>query len=673
MTRRTIGAVMAAVKKRRGKGAGDWGEGRRMLSRFLYFFGSFIYLEILLHLLLYRSFEPGLSLLYITIYTLVYALAALLLSGLFPSRANFAVAVAIQVLVAFCFGAQYIYFMFFRTPLMMYSVFNAAQVSEFAGEAFNMIARHLPQLLLFFLPLALLIWRGRQWWPRVRPSWWLTGLAAAVLLFFAACGLLRLSGDAPTSAYNLYYNEYNTYSAQENLGMMTSMRLDLKRTLFGFHPKDQPQAVDLDQLNQDEEAAPPAATPPNALAIDFEGLIAEETDSQLLAMHQYFAAQTPSLQNEYTGRFAGCNLIFVVAEGFYYPLLDLDLYPTLNRLATEGFEFSNFYNPLWNVSTSDGEYVALTGLLPETGVWSFSRSAGNDLPFTLGRQFTNLGYDKVMAYHDHNYTYYNRNLSHPNLGYDFKAVNHGLDIGKSWPESDLEMARASVDDYLGADNFHVYYLTVSGHLEYNFYGNNMAMRHEQEVADLPYSDAVRAYIACNLELEQMMAYLLQRLEEAGQLENTVIALVSDHYPYGLSEAAIDELVGHQVERNFELYKNTFILWKPGVEHLVVDEPMCSLDILPTISNLFGLPYDSRLLMGRDVFSQAPALVAFANRSWISDCGSYNSTTGKITGELNAAYVQAVNALVAGKFIYSAQILDTDYYRQVLGDQAGGGD
>ena len=157
---------------------------------------------------------------------------------------------------------------------------------------------------------------------------------------------------------------------------------------------------------------------------------------------------------------------------------------------------------------------------------------------------------KVRAYHDHNYTYYDRNLSHPNMGYDFKAVNSGLNIQNTWPESDLEMIQASVDDYINADNFHVYYLTVSGHLEYNFYGNHMAIRHEAEVADLPYSDTVRAYIACNLELEYMLDYLLTRLEEAGQLDKTVIALSADHYPYGLSDAALDELVGHPVERKF---------------------------------------------------------------------------------------------------------------------------
>ena len=122
-------------------------------------------------------------------------------------------------------------------------------------------------------------------------------------------------------------------------------------------------------------------------------------------MHRYFASRQPSLQNEYTGLFAGDNLLFIVAEGLYYPLAEMaDFFPALHHLTTSSWQFSNFYNPLWGVSTSDGEYVALTGLLPKRGVWSFSRSAENYLPFTLGRQFQALGYEQVLAYHNHTYT-----------------------------------------------------------------------------------------------------------------------------------------------------------------------------------------------------------------------------------------------------------------------------
>lgn len=99
-----------------------------------------------------------------------------------------------------------------------------------------------------------------------------------------------------------------------------------------------------------------------------------------------------------------------------------------------------------------------------------------------------------------------------------------------------------------------------------------------------------------------MELLLERLEEAGELDNTVIALAGDHYPYGLSSSEISEFRGHQIDETYELYKSTFILWTPGMEPETVDKLSSNMDILPTLSNMFGLEYDSRLLMGRDIFS-----------------------------------------------------------------------
>ncbi|MBO5413225.1 MAG: LTA synthase family protein, partial [Clostridia bacterium] len=52
----------------------------------------------------------------------------------------------------------------------------------------------------------------------------------------------------------------------------------------------------------------------------------------------------------------------------------------------------------------------------------------------------------------------------------------------------------------------------------------------------------------------------------------------------------------------------------------------SLDVLPTVLNLFGFDYDSRLLMGRDIFSDSEPFVIFSNRSFILKNGRYNATT-----------------------------------------------
>ena len=98
----------------------------------------------------------------------------------------------------------------------------------------------------------------------------------------------------------------------------------------------------------------------------------------------------------------------------------------------------------------------------------------------------------------------------------------------------------------------------------------------------------------------------------------------------------------------------------------VDRACSSLDLLPTLCNLFGLDFDSRLYMGQDVFSEAEPLVIFSNRSWITGEASYNSQTGEVSsltgGEISDRYVQTIKDAVNNKFTISAWILDRDYWR-----------
>lgn len=620
-------------------------------------------MEILLRLFIYDDPWRVDALLYIALFSLVYSMVIRLLCGFISPRWNYFILVILTAFITILILAQYIYYLFFKMPLMVYSIINGGQIAEFTGSALMMIWTHLPQFLLICAPAVfVLIWARKRC---IRLSWksGAAVLATAAAAYALVVGLILFSGN--TAAYNCYFNDNNPARSQILFGSLTELRLDAQRTLFGFSPKDHQVAVDLPISVPESADGEDEEYGYNQLDIDFDALISMETDSELLAMHQYFSAQDASRKNEYTGLFAGKNLIFITAEGFSHYLIGLDLFPTVTRLATEGFEFSNVYTPLWNVSTSDGEYVNLQSLLPKSGVWSMSRSSDNYLPFTLGNQLKAQGYDPVLAYHNHSYTYYNRDSSHPNLGYDFRAPGHGLEITEIWPESDLEMIENSVDQYLPAGDspFHVYYLTVSGHLEYSFTGNNMAARHYDEVADLPYSDAVKAYIACNLELEYALSYLLEQLEAAGELDDTVIVMLADHYPYGLSLEQLSELAGHDLESNFELYRNGLIIWQADLEHQLISELVCSLDVLPTVSNLFALSYDSRLMMGRDIFADnTMPLVIFDNRSWITDKGSYNAVSGSVSGSIDQNYVETINKLVSAKFNYSAKILERDYYR-----------
>ena len=105
--------------------------------------------------------------------------------------------------------------------------------------------------------------------------------------------------------------------------------------------------------------------------------------------------------------------------------------------------------------------------------------------------------------------------------------------------------------------------------------------------------------------------------------------------------------------------------------IVIDKPCSSLDMVPTISNLFGLAYDSRLYMGKDILSDSDPLVIFSNRSFITDKVMYNSKTKEITKlteeELPTDYISTMNKIVNNKFLISESILDEDYYSYILSE------
>jgi phosphoglycerol transferase MdoB-like AlkP superfamily enzyme len=143
----------------------------------------------------------------------------------------------------------------------------------------------------------------------------------------------------------------------------------------------------------------------------------------------------------------------------------------------------------------------------------------------------------------------------------------------------------------------------------------------------------------------------------------------DHYPYGMDKENLDELAGHKLESNFELYKSSLIIYSKGMDSQTIDKPVSSLDIIPTLLNLMGLEYDSRLLMGRDIFSDSEPLVIFHNRSFITDKGRYNSITEEFIPnegvKVEEGYVENILEKIERKFYYSEQILDKDYYFKIF--------
>ena len=264
------------------------------------------------------------------------------------------------------------------------------------------------------------------------------------------------------------------------------------------------------------------------------------------------------------------------------------------------------------------------------------------------------------------------------MGYTFQAADSGLDMKIDWPSSDLEMMQASVDDYIESETpFHAYYMTFSGHYQYNWH-NAMSAKNKDAVKNLPASEPVKAYIACNLELEYALEYLTQRLEAAGIAEKTCIVLTNDHYPYGLTEAEYNELAGQTLDTTFEKYRNSFICYVPGLpENIVVDEYCSTADILPTLLNLFGVDYDSRLLAGTDILSSGIHMAVLSDKSFLTKNFRYDAGTETVIPAradiiISDETVDAYRLYVENKFQLSKNIVNSDYYAHVFDKQPSGG-
>lgn len=637
-------------------------------SIFWYIF-IILYLEFVFKVFAFQNLF-SLNTIYIIFFSIPVSIFFYLLFNIYNEKINFILGIIFSFLVSFLFCAQIVYFELYNSLLSVFSIKNGtAQVLGFTSTIKDVIFRVWFLLLIVFIPFILFTIFGKKVFEfkRVNLKLLITIIIAMLLFYTSSLLLIRNDDEGIYSLKRLYYETHAPVLTANKIGVLTMSRIDIKRYTFGFEEK-----IWLNKSTKKNNVEEVVKIAYNTLDIDFVNLIANESNETIKNMHIYFSSVEPTQKNEYTGLFKGKNLIFITAEGFDSIAIDETLTPTLYKMATNGVIFNNYYQPIFSVSTSDGEYMNMNSLIPKEGVWSMYRSSYIDMPFAIGNMFNKLGY-KTNAYHDHTYTYYDRDKSHPNMGFTYMGCGNGLEDKmncKHWPNSDYEMIEGTYYDYINDEtsNFATYYMTVSGHLNYNFYGNNMASRNKSLVKDLPYSDAVKAYIACNIELDKAMEALLQHLEDAGILDDTLIVMGPDHYPYGLKVSEINEKSLINRDDKFDLYKTTLIIYNPKIEKVVVDKYVSSIDILPTVYNLFGLDFDSRLFMGRDVFSQENGLVMLSDRSWITDKGKYNSITKKFTPfegvEIEENYIESINELVYQKFSMSSLILSNDYYSKL---------
>ena len=634
-----------------------------IINPFIFYTFLVIYLELINKIFILKNFI-NVGLIYTTIFIIPIILILTTLTKMFNNKLNKIIMFTITTLIVVYYEVQLIFFNLFSIPFSFSTLGLANQALDFTNIIKDAILGSFPLFIALFLPLIILIIFHKKIDLNKYNKYTLISLLSMCIITYLSTFITLLPNKKEyNSSYKLYYNVDAPESIINRFGLLTYLKIDISRQIFGFKA----ELI----LNNNVETTPEEITFwKNELELDLTIPSDNETINQL---NNYFNNTSGTYKNEYTGMFKDKNLIFILAEGFNEIAVDENRTPTLYKLIHSGFDFTNFYSPEF-LSTTGGEFQATTGLLPTQEILNIWKNDLPQLPYAIGNAFSGLGY-RAQAYHNWTYSYYKRQYTMPSLGFqNYIGCKNGLEqeMNCGWLTKDTDMINVTTPKYLNQEgNFVTYYITLSGHAEYSQY-HNVAKVHMDTVNDLPYSDIVKYYLASQVELDKMLELLIQRLEESGELKDTVIALVGDHYPYTLSTEEINEVSKYEKDGTIEVNHSNFIIWNSEMKKpIVIDKVGSQIDVLPTLLNLFGIDYDSRLIVGKDILSDNEGLAIFSNFSWVTDYGTYYSQANKFVLkdgkklENEAEYINRINQQVSNSFSISKMIMETNYYNYIV--------
>lgn len=640
----------------------------KKINTIIYFYLQILFLEVVSKIIITGSFL-NIGLLYLVVYSLPFSLIFFFITRLFKEKTNKKLTIIFSLIITIYFGFQYVFFTLFSVPFSFNTIGLANAVVEFKDIIKDTLTSNIIYIIIYLIPflilLVLIIIKRINFKQNQKEQ----SIMVVILLLFALLTdylYLMPNKEKYNSPYNLYTKVDDSISIINQFGLLTYTKVDINRVVFGYETN---LIEEVEEPPQEEIIPGEIVYEKNISDIDFDELIANENDETLQEMHKYFNNASASYKNEYTGMFKGKNLIFILAEGFNEVAVDKVRTPTLYKLIHEGFNFTNFYSPVF-LSTTGGEFQATTGLVPTQEILKNWKEQTPNISYALGNSFGNIGYN-TRSFHNWTYTYYQRNMTMKTLGFNnYMGCGNGMEklLKCDWLPSDVEMMEQTSPMYQSEQPFVTYYVTVSGHSPY-VNGANIVKKHYETVKDLNMSKNIKNYLSSQVELDRALEVLISSLESSGTLDNTVIALVGDHYPYTLSIDEMNEAASYKKDSIVEVNHSNFILWNNNMEPVTIDKVGSQIDVLPTLLNLFGVEYDSRLIVGKDILSTSEGLAIFSNRSWVSDKGTYFYSSKKFVPrdgvEVGDEYIERINKKVSNAFTMSKLLIDNDYYNKVV--------
>ncbi len=378
---------------------------------------------------------------------------------------------------------------------------------------------------------------------------------------------------------------------------------------------------------------------------------------------EYFDLKGDPVPNDYTALLEGKNVIAVMMESMDTWMIDETYTPTLHHMMENGIHFSNYNAPFFGVGfTLSSEFAFNTGFYTPISAASASNFATNHFPYSLAHLFADKGYT-AKSFHFNSPEFYNRGIMHKNYGYEryHSFTEYGMTSLEAQLDSNVILNDEVYREMTENTPFFNFVITYSAHLPYNKMSGKMvpAMGKFPHLMDDSMPSEMNNAKILAADTDAFFRILLERLEQDGLLENTVIVGFTDHYAYGIADKA---LLNKCKEKDGLMYRVPAFIFSPGMKPKTVDKPMMTIDWLPTLVNIFGLSQEGRYI-GNDILDPGnPGFAYFENWAWLDDHMYFAPSEENEPVSEEMVYVQKQNQRVKESMEINDIVVLGDYYK-----------
>lgn len=297
--------------------------------------------------------------------------------------------------------------------------------------------------------------------------------------------------------------------------------------------------------------------------------------------------------NEYKGLLKGKNVIFLQIESLENFVINQktngkEITPFLNKLASEGLYFNNFYEQNNAGNSIDCDFMINTSMYPLGNKITALNYGENVYPNSLPRILQKNEYLTISSHaelpNEFNWTELHKNSFGANELWTINDYIYEESVGYGLSDrSFLSQTANKLKDI--KQPFFIQLPTLSNHGPFDLNEKYRQLNLPDEVND----SYLGGYFESVLYTDNQLEMFYNKLNESGLLNDTVLVIYGDHT--GVHKYYNEDIQDIDYENNWwdEVdHKIPLIIYSKDMQHKIINKTGGQIDILPTICYLLGV-------------------------------------------------------------------------------------